>query len=66
MSDFVCKEHNYDTIEGTEPCPYCSIEIYSYALDLACEHIFKVAQAGPTSPDGWRQKYILQSKAEMK
>jgi hypothetical protein len=66
MSDYICKKHNYDTIEGTEPCPHCSIEIYSRALDLACEHIFAVAQAGPNCIDGWRQKYILQAQEEMK
>jgi len=65
MPDFVCKTHNYDTIEGTEPCPYCSIEIYSYALDLACMRIFQTAQAGYMSSIGWRDKYIKQAREEM-
>ena len=23
---YICKEHNWDTIEDTEPCPYCAVD----------------------------------------
>lgn len=60
----VCLEHEWDTWGGDEPCPYCDLEILREALQLACFHIFQIAQAGPTTEEGWKDHFIEMAQAK--